>query len=536
MNASREEVRLLQPPLGGEAQHGPRALADEGEAQAGRIRFPHDGVQALYEVLEALLGLLARGEQALLFREVFDDQEQPGVFLLLDADARDGHPHGPRLAAMRKVEVKEEIALRRARLHHLAGAPHQPLRAHEIIEPASQRLVAPEEEGLKEGAVRREHAQVFGQHEKSGGYRGHDLLRVALEVEDGALMLDLIAEEGRALSLAPEAEEEAGEGEREEARREAGELARLVEVRKGFLAIYFDHEPPARLHDPAHRREGGRSAVVEDFTESVAPRRRTLRHGHQRLQGTIDGRPARGVALERRGVGWLPAVHAEEQRLARAGGHGVVGEERQEPGLRTHEERDHPHGRAGGIGATVREDGHAHHEKLVRALLHEIHVHGPPLRRRDRGLAVLTSYVGGPCGAREDLPLRVHERDADVAVGGGDAVELRHDLTTDVDPAATVEHERAYSGRGGEHIRISAPSLEPVGEEARATLGDGSDASLPLGKGGLPLAFDLEPDERRDEGRAEEERPEIAPREALAGRSVRGAGRARLRGGTRRTG
>src|SRR5215470_5243608 len=142
-------------------------------------------------------------------------------------------------SSMRKVDVEGEITLRRARLYHLASAPHQPLRAHEVLEPASQRLLAPEEEGLEEGAVRREHAQVCGQHEKSGGYGGHDLLRVALEVEDGALLLDLIAEEGRALSLAPEAEEETGEGEREEASRKAGELGCLVEICEGFRAIYF---------------------------------------------------------------------------------------------------------------------------------------------------------------------------------------------------------------------------------------------------------------------------------------------------------
>src|SRR5262249_61262266 len=99
---------------------------------------------------------------------------------------------------------------------------------------------------------------------------------------------------------------------------------------------------------------------------------------------------------------------------------------------------------------------------IVRACLQEVHVHGPALRRGGRGLAVLTSYVGGPCGAREDPPLRVHERDADVAVGGGDAVELRHDLTADVDPAVAVEHERAYGGPAGAPPPTHAPALAPA--------------------------------------------------------------------------
>src|SRR5262249_57517083 len=141
-----------------------------------------------------------------------------------------------------KVEGEGEVGVGRACVYELASGPQQPLRAHEVLEPASQRLLTPEEEGLEEGAVRREHAQVCGQHEKSGGYGGHDLLRVAFEIEDGALLLDLIAEEGRALSLAPEAEEEAGEGEREEASREARDLGRLVEIPGGFRRICFDHE------------------------------------------------------------------------------------------------------------------------------------------------------------------------------------------------------------------------------------------------------------------------------------------------------
>src|SRR5262249_41374699 len=100
--------------------------------------------------------------------------------------------------------------------------------------------------------------------------------------------------------------------------------------------------------------------------------------------------------------------------------------------------------------------------------------------------------------------------------GGGDPVELCHDLAVHVHFAGAVEHEGVHSGRGGEHVCIGASPLEPVGQEARASLGGGGDAGLPLGEGGLPLALDLETDEGRDEGDAEEEGSEIAPREALA--------------------
>src|SRR5262249_56187860 len=124
--------------------------------------------------------------------------------------------------------------------------------------------------------------------------------------------------------------------------------------------------------------------------------------------------------------------------------------------------------------------------------LHEIRVHGPALRRGDRGLGVLTSYVGRPRGAREDLPLRVHERDADIAVRGGDAVELRHDLTADVDPAVAVEHQRAYGGGGGEHIPIRAPPPEPGGGKAGPTPGGGGEPRPAPGRGGRAAPLDAE--------------------------------------------
>src|SRR6185369_16570882 len=162
---------------------------------------------------------------------------------------------------------------------------------------------------------------------------------------------------------------------------------------------------------------------------------------------------------------------------------------------------------------------------------------GPTLGRPHGSLGVFPSQLGGARGARENLSVRIHERDAGIPVGRGNAIELRDDLTANVRGAAAVQHERANGGRGGEDVGVGAAALEPVGDETRPTFGDGGDARLPLGEGGLALTLDLEPDEGGDERGAEEESGEIAPREVVSGRSAgrtrvawrgaRGAGRTR---------
>jgi hypothetical protein len=58
MDARAEEIRLGEPPLGREAEHGLGALAHEREAQGGRVRFPHDGVETLHQILKRFLRLL----------------------------------------------------------------------------------------------------------------------------------------------------------------------------------------------------------------------------------------------------------------------------------------------------------------------------------------------------------------------------------------------------------------------------------------------------------------------------------------------
>ena len=164
-------------------------------------------------------------------------------------------------------------------------------------------------------------------------------------------------------------------------------------------------------------------------------------------------------------------------------------------------------------------------------------MHGAAPRRRHGRLGVFPSQLGRTGGARENLSMCIHERDARIAVRRGHAIELGDDLAADVHAAAAVQHERANGGRGGEDVGVGAAPLEPVGDETRSAFCDGGDTSLPLGEGGLPLALDLEPDEGGNERGAEEEGREIAPREVLscrcagrtreARRGARGAGRTR---------
>jgi hypothetical protein len=220
-------------------------------------------------------------------------------------------------------------------------------------------------------------------------------------------------------------------------------------------------------------------------------------------------------ARGRRDVGGLDAVGAEEQGLAGFGRHGLVVQQREEARLGPHHEPDHSHDGPSGVVPALGEDRHAHEQELARGLLEEVHAHLAGLCREPGRFAAVASEIGGARRSREDASLRIHERDARVAVRGGDAVELRDDLAADVAPPA-LEHERAHGGGSGEHIGVGVTRVEPVGDKARAALGDGGDAGLPVGEDGLALVLDLVPDERRDEGGAEEERREVAPGEALA--------------------
>ena len=516
VDALAEPARLLEPALGGKAEDGLGALADEREAQGGRIGFPHDGVEALHEILEALLRGEARRLEALLLGQVLDDEEQARFFLLLDADARHGDAHGARLVPVKEVKLEEHVGLGDAGLHHLAGATQEALGTDDVLEGVAHDVVATQEERFEEGAVRGEHAQVGGEQEQARRHRGDDLLGVTLQVEDGALLLHLVAEQGRALALAPEADQHAGQGQGEEGARETGQLACLVEVGQRLFAIDLEDETPAGRRDPARGREDGGGAIVEHLAEGLAPVRRALGARDQVFEGAVHGRPARGLALEGRDVAGLGAVDAEEQGLAGAGGDRLVGEEREEPRGRIHHEGNHAD--HGSVGAdAVAEDGHADHEELPGGFLDEVGAHGAVSHREEDGLRALPSGIGGARRAREGASLRVHERDAGVAVGGGHAIELGNERAPHVAAlAAALEHEGAHGRGGGEHVGVGAPGVEPVGDEPRASLGDGGHARLPVREHDLALALDLVPDERRDERGSEEEGGEVSPGQALA--------------------
>ncbi len=114
VDALAEEVRLVEPAVGREPEDRLGALAHEGEAEGRGVRLPHDGVESLHQVLESLLGFLARRLQALLLGQVLDDEQQPRLLLLFDADARDRDPHPARLLPVEDLELEREVVLRRA--------------------------------------------------------------------------------------------------------------------------------------------------------------------------------------------------------------------------------------------------------------------------------------------------------------------------------------------------------------------------------------------------------------------------------------
>ena len=241
-----------------------------------RVGLPHDGVQALHEIAEALLGGAARGVQALLLGEVLDGEEEARFLLLGDAEAGDGDAHGPALAPRGQVQVEGDVVLRHPRLEHLADAAQEAVGVGHLVEAAADHVAALQREGLEERPVGGQDAQVARQHEEAGRHARHDLLGVALQVEDGALLPDLVAQELGALALPPEADEEGALGEDEEDRGGGGEIARLAEVLQRLLAVDLEHEAPGRPGDPAGGREHGSAAIVRDLARtcpSSPPRR-----------------------------------------------------------------------------------------------------------------------------------------------------------------------------------------------------------------------------------------------------------------------
>ena len=210
---------VAEPARRGEAQDGLGPLADEGKPERGGVGFPHDGVEALDQVAKTLLGRPPRRLQALLLAEILDDQEQPGRLVARHADPGHRDEHRARLATRGQVQVEEEVVLRTARLQHLAGAADQRLGAGDVGEGSANDVLLAEPERLEEGRVDRENHEVGREQEQPGGHAGDDLLGIAAQIGDGALLLHLRSQQLGALPLPPDADQQSGEREEKESPR-----------------------------------------------------------------------------------------------------------------------------------------------------------------------------------------------------------------------------------------------------------------------------------------------------------------------------
>src|SRR5262249_35193145 len=143
-----------------------------------------------------------------------------------------------------------------------------------------------------------------------------DLVRVPLEVGKGALLLDPGAQELRALLLAPEADQEAGQRAKEEGRRRPRELTGAIELGHRLVAVDLEDEPPIRGRDPADGGEDRHRAVVDHLAEGHAAALRARRQLSEGLERAALSRPTRWLLTERGQVHGVPAIRSEEQRLA----------------------------------------------------------------------------------------------------------------------------------------------------------------------------------------------------------------------------
>ena len=251
------------------------ALAHEREGERARVGLPHDGVEPLDEVAEALLGGHARRLQALLLAQVLHDQQEAGGILLGHADGGQGDQDGPALLPLPQVQIEEEVALGDARGQHLVGAGDQAVGAHDQGQLAADDIVLVQVKRVEEGGIDGEHAQVGVEEQEAGGHARDDRLRIPPEVEDRALLLRLRAQEGGALLLAPEADQQAGERQEEEGRRRARELPRAPELGEGLLAVDLEHEAPGRRRDPTDGGKALHRAIVGEPPRSCRGSRRT---------------------------------------------------------------------------------------------------------------------------------------------------------------------------------------------------------------------------------------------------------------------
>ena len=517
MDARHEEVGLSEPVLGVVAEDDLGALAHEREGERAGVGLPHDGVEPLDEVAEALLGGQARGLQALLLAEVLHDQEEAGGVLLRHVDGGQGDQDRPALLALPQVQIEEDVALGDARGQHLVGTGDQAVGAHDQGQVAAEDIVLVQVKRVEEGGVDGEHAQVGGEEQEAGGHARDDRLRIPPEVEDRALLLHLRAQERGALPLAPEADQQAGERQEEEGRRQAGELRRAVELGEGLLAVDLEHEAPGRRRDPADGGKARHPAIVGELPEAVVGDGGRLDMGGNRLERAADG-----VALPRRVAQWRQVggaalVHAKEQRLARSGRDAFIGEEREEPGLGRHGERDD----AQEAARVLREDGHRDAEDSpVGRLVDQVDVllaipgDGGGFDDRCPGL-------GGAARPSDEPPLGIEDPDARVAIGGRHLVQVLDERGL---AAALALEPRAHDRRGGEDLGVAPPGREPALDGAHPVVGDRRHAAPPLGQGAAALVLDVVPDRDHDEGSADQEGEEVDPRHALAGAGARGPG------------
>ncbi len=154
--------------------------------------------------------------------------------------------------------------------------------------------------------------QVLGEQQQAGGHARHDLVRVALQVRHRAGLPHLLLEQPRALLLAVERDEEAGQGQEQEGGRRAGQPPRALELGERLVAVHLEHERPAGGRDPAHRGQHRHAAIVHRLADRLVALRaarlgeraqgaeRALRHLGVGRDGLAQ-RGEKGGRLGRRG-------------------------------------------------------------------------------------------------------------------------------------------------------------------------------------------------------------------------------------------
>ena len=182
------------------------------------------------------------------------------------------------------MQIEEDVALGDARGQHLVGAGEQAVGAHDQVQLAAEDIVPVQVKRVEEGGIDGEHAQVGAEEQEAGGHARDDRLRIPPEVEDRALLLHLRVQEGGALLLAPEADQQAGECQEEEGRRHARELPRAPELGEGLFTVDLEDEAPGGRRDPADGGKGRHRAIVGEPREAVTGHGGRLDEGGNRRE------------------------------------------------------------------------------------------------------------------------------------------------------------------------------------------------------------------------------------------------------------